>query len=135
MSSQMEQFFKVLLCLVMVALLIGIGAKYLESNNAKFDVKDTVDTELAKKYGDKASYTDTSDIEDENAKTESSDSKKREIIRTLSEFCRRKDGAILCQEEQPENSTANFTGLIFTDTSISIRSLKRSRLIANCVDR
>lgn len=25
--------------------------------------------------------------------------------------------------------------LIFTDTSISIRSLKRSRLIANCVDR
>ena len=25
MSSQMEQFFKVLLCLVMVALLIGIG--------------------------------------------------------------------------------------------------------------
>ena len=52
MSSQMEQFFKVLLCLVMVALLIGVGSKYLESNYAKFDVKDTVDTELAKKYGD-----------------------------------------------------------------------------------
>lgn len=48
MSSQMEQFFKVLLCLVMVALLIGVGSKYLESNYAKFDVKDTVDTELAK---------------------------------------------------------------------------------------
>ena len=39
MSSQMEQFFKVLLCLVMVALLIGVGSKYLESNYAKFDVK------------------------------------------------------------------------------------------------
>lgn len=48
MSSQMEQFFKVLLCLVMVALLIGVGSKYLESNYAKFDVKDTVDAELAK---------------------------------------------------------------------------------------
>ena len=69
MSSQMEQFFKVLLCLVMVALLIGVGSKYLESNYAKFDVKDTVDTELAKKYGDKAS-----DIEDENDNTDSSDS-------------------------------------------------------------
>ena len=74
MSSQMEQFFKVLLCLVMVALLIGVGSKYLESNYAKFDAKDTVDTELAKKYGDKASYTDTSDIEDENDNTDSSDS-------------------------------------------------------------
>ena len=53
MSSQMEQFFKVLLCLVMVALLIGVGSKYLESNYAKFDVKD---------------------IEDENDNTDSSDS-------------------------------------------------------------
>lgn len=51
MSSQMEQFFKVLLCLVMVALLIGVGSKYLESNYAKFDVKDTVDAELAKSMG------------------------------------------------------------------------------------
>ena len=36
--------------------------------------KDTVDAELAKKYGDKTSYTDTSDIEDENDNTDSSDS-------------------------------------------------------------
>lgn len=74
MSSQMEQFFKVLLCLVMVALLIGVGSKYLESNYAKFDVDNTVDAELAEKYGSKTSYTDTSDIEDENNNTDSSDS-------------------------------------------------------------
>ena len=63
-----------LLCLVMVALLIGVGSKYLESNYSKFDVENTVDAELAKKYGDKVSYTDTSDIEDENNNTDSSDS-------------------------------------------------------------
>ena len=74
MSSQMEQFFKVLLCLVMVALIIGVGSKYLESNYSKFDVENTVDAELAKQYGDKVSYTDTSDIEDENNNTDSSDS-------------------------------------------------------------
>ena len=74
MSSQMEQFFKVLLCLIMVALLIGVGSKYLESNYAKFDVENTVDDELAKKYGGKVSYADTSDIEDENDNTDSSDS-------------------------------------------------------------
>ena len=58
----------------MVALLIGVGSKYLESNYSKFDVENTVDAELAKKYGDKVSYTDTSDIEDENNNTDSSDS-------------------------------------------------------------
>lgn len=73
MSSQMEQFFKVLLCLIMVALLIGVGSNYLESNYSEFDVKDTVDAELSEKYGNKTSYKDAGEDSDENDNTDPSD--------------------------------------------------------------
>lgn len=52
MSSQMEQFFKVLLCLVMVALLIGVASNYLGDNYSSFNVESTVNGDLLKDYND-----------------------------------------------------------------------------------
>ena len=69
MSSQMEQFFKVLLCLVMVALLIGVASNYLGDNYSSFDVESTVNSDLLQDYNDNNSGDgagETSQADDDN---------------------------------------------------------------------
>lgn len=51
MNTQMEQFFKVMLALVMTVLLIGTLASYLNDNYSSFDIQDETTETTTKTNG------------------------------------------------------------------------------------